>query len=63
MLKNGTRFPNVVIMLADNMGYGELGAYGSGGEMRGMPTPHDQVQVAVRVYGLGLKGQVVIRLP
>lgn len=31
--------PNVVIMLADNMGYGDLGAFGSGGEMRGMPTP------------------------
>ena len=31
--------PNVVVMLADNMGYGDLGAYGSGGELRGMPTP------------------------
>ena len=26
-------------MLADNMGYGDLGVYG-GGEIRGMPTPN-----------------------
>ena len=31
--------PNVVMMLSDNMGYGDLGCYGSGGELRGMPTP------------------------
>lgn len=31
--------PNVVIMLADNVGYGDIGAYG-GGIMRGMPTPN-----------------------
>jgi arylsulfatase A-like enzyme len=30
--------PNVVIMLADNVGYNDLGAYGAG-EVRGMPTP------------------------
>jgi hypothetical protein len=30
--------PNVVIMLADNVGYGDVGAYGAG-ESRGMPTP------------------------
>ena len=30
--------PNVVIMLADNVGDGDLGAYGAG-EVRGMPTP------------------------
>jgi arylsulfatase len=30
--------PNVVVMLADNVGYGDIGAYG-GGEVRGMPTP------------------------
>jgi arylsulfatase A-like enzyme len=30
--------PNVVIMLADNIGYGDIGAYGAG-EIRGMPTP------------------------
>ncbi len=30
--------PNVVFILADNVGYGDMGAYG-GGELRGMPTP------------------------
>jgi arylsulfatase len=30
--------PNVVFMLADNVGYGDLGPYG-GGELRGAPTP------------------------
>jgi arylsulfatase len=31
--------PNVVLMLADNVGWGDIGAFG-GGEMRGMPTPN-----------------------
>ena len=30
--------PNVVIMLGDNVGYGDIGCYGAG-ETRGMPTP------------------------
>src|SRR5664279_1714412 len=30
--------PNVVFILADNVGYGDLGVYG-GGELRGAPTP------------------------
>ena len=30
--------PNILFILADNVGYGDLGAYG-GGELRGAPTP------------------------
>ena len=31
--------PNVVFILADNVGYGDMGVYG-GGELRGAPTPN-----------------------
>lgn len=34
----GARKPNIVLMLTDNLGYGELGIYG-GGILRGAPTP------------------------
>jgi arylsulfatase len=39
--------PNVVLMLADNVGYGDIGAF-QGGEIRGMPTP--------RIDGLSNEG-------
>src|SRR6185436_1222820 len=34
----GVTKPNILFMLVDNLGYGELGAYG-GGATRGAPTP------------------------
>jgi arylsulfatase len=34
----GTTKPNIVLMLTDNLGYGELGVYG-GGILRGATTP------------------------
>jgi arylsulfatase len=34
----GQKKPNVVFILADNVGYGDMGPYG-GGELRGAPTP------------------------
>ena len=31
--------PNIVLIVMDNFGYGEIGLYG-GGVLRGAPTPH-----------------------
>lgn len=36
--QDSARKPNILFMLVDNLGYGELGCYG-GGETRGAPTP------------------------
>jgi len=37
--------PNVVFMMADNVGYGDIGGFFQGGEIRGMPTPRiDKLQ-------------------
>src|SRR3954449_10870340 len=38
VLAQHPRKPNIVLMLADNLGYGELGVYG-GGTLRGAATP------------------------
>src|SRR5262245_48594659 len=37
-LAQETAKPNIVFILMDNLGYGEVGAYG-GGMLRGAPTP------------------------
>ena len=37
--ENEQNKPNVVFILADNVGYGDMGSYG-GGELRGAPTPN-----------------------
>ena len=39
--------PNVVLMLADNVGWGDIGAYG-GGEIRGMPTHESSIDWPAR---------------
>ncbi len=38
MLESAAQKPNIVLILADNLGWGELGCYG-GGELRGAATP------------------------
>lgn len=35
----GAKKPNIILIVSDDTGYGDLGVYG-GGEGRGMPTPN-----------------------
>ena len=41
--------PNVVFILADNVGYGDSGVYG--GELRGAPTPRTSTNWRARACG------------
>ena len=45
-----TRPPNIVLILADNLGWGELGCYG-GGMLRGAPTELARINAAPSAPG------------
>src|SRR3954471_22573174 len=53
-----TQKPNILFMLVDNLGYGELGAYG-GGATRGAPTPRlDQLaSEGLRLTNMNMEAQ------
>ena len=36
--------PNIILILMDNFGYGEIGVYG-GGALRGAPTPLSLIHI------------------
>lgn len=50
--------PNVVFILTDNLGYGEIGAYG-GGITRGAPTPRidSLAQEGIRLLNMNMEAQ------
>jgi arylsulfatase len=50
--------PNILFMLADNLGYGELGAYG-GGPTRGAPTPRidELASEGLRLTNMNMEAQ------
>src|SRR3954469_13506990 len=54
----GTQKPNILFMLVDNLGYGELGVYG-GGATRGAPTPRiDKLaSEGLRVTNMNMEAQ------
>lgn len=57
-LASSTDKPNIVLILMDNLGYGEVGAYG-GGVLRGAPTPRiDQLAAeGVRLTNFNVEAQ------
>ncbi len=52
--------PNIVLILADNLGWGELGCYG-GGELRGAPTPRidDLARQGIRFLNFNVESDCV----
>ena len=52
------RRPNIVLVLADNLGFGELGVYG-GGQLRGAPTPRIDALASqgIRLTNMNMESQ------
>jgi Sulfatase len=59
--RSSRKRPNIVFMLTDNLGYGELGCYG-GGVLRGAPTPRIDALASegMRLLNFNVEAQCIL---